>query len=549
MKMTKYIFTLLCMALFIAVSCQDEPSVEFDVDTDVIEIGPEGGLKVVNISSDDNWIATVQEPWIAVSPANGVGSAECSIVIDSALAVTSREAVIRIENQVTKDRKEFTVHQTGFSYQITLDKPEVNIANYANFNERKFEVKVRTNVPFDVEIPEGAGWLSYKKPVFNLDRGARPRDVSVKFEWDINTYPDNRDVVVRFNPVDSEVTLAVKDELKVRQEAAETIEVGVKGDSLALIAINRALGCWTAYETSERMEFWEGVELWQSGENKGRVRKAEFYMFATKEGIPFQVQYLTAAEELSFFGNTNTFLLSVDPGEHLCGLVNLRKLTLSAYGITSLPESFKNLKNLEYLDLSSNNFQTVPSVLSEENFPKLTALIMNSCVRNTIYDLSNTVKKDFGGLFEESDVDANGNKTFPKRLLLWDNLDTLRLSVNYLEGIIPDFKDDPDFPEWTAEEVNACDTLPSILIGMPKILPNTDLFAINLNRLHGMLPEWLLYHPKLDLWYPTSLVFLQEGKTSYGASAGFINEPANMDYYYEHYKKKKYNPSNLKTEE
>jgi Leucine-rich repeat (LRR) protein len=372
--------------------------------------------------------------------------------------------------------------------------------------------------------------------------------VTVKFEWNINTNPDQRDAVVRFNPVDQDVTLAVRDDLKVSQKAAEAIEIGVKGDSLAIIAIHQALGSWTELDTSEKMEFWEGVELWTSGENKGRVKRAEFFMFNTKEGLPFQVKYLTAAEELYFFGNTNTFLLDINPGEHICELENLRKLTIGAYGLSTLPESFKKLKNLEYLDISSNNFQSVPAVLTPENFPKLTALILNSCTRNTIYDLSNTIKTNFGGLFEESDVDEHGNKTFPKRLLMWDNLDTLRLSVNYLEGIIPDFENDPDFPKWTEEEVNACDTLPSILIGMPKILPDTDFFAINLNRLHGMLPDWLLYHPKLDQWYPTSLVFMQEGKTSYGTSAGFSNEPANMDYYYEHYTKKKFNPANLKSE-
>ena len=121
--------------------------------------------------------------------------------------------------------------------------------------------------------------------------------------------------------------------------------------------------------------------------------------------------------------------------------------------------------------------------------------------------------------------------------------------MNYLEGTIPDLKDDPDFQKWTAEEVHACDTLPEILIGKPKVLPKTDFFAINLNRLHGTLPEWLLYHPKLDLWTPMSLVFMQIGKTSYGVKAGFDNEPANMDYYYEHYVNKKYNPANLKMEE
>lgn len=549
MKKILYGFILIPVSLFALVSCVEETKVPFGLDAETIEIGPEGGVRMINVSSADNWIATVQEPWVTVSPANGTGTAECSIAIDSALSATVREAVVRIENQVTNDRKEFTVRQNGFDWQIVLAEPEVKVTDYAVQNERKFSVKVKTNIPFDVVFEEGSDWLSYTRPEFSFDRGARPRDVQVDFEWKVNYDPQERTALVKFNPVDQGVVPALKDDLKVRQEAAEAIEIGIKGDSLAILAIHRTIGCWTDIDTSERMEFWDGVELWESGENKGRVRRAEFFMFTTKESIPYQVKYLTAAEELYFYGNTNTFLLSLDPGEHICELENLRKLTIGAYGLSSLPESFKKLKNLEYLDISSNNFQRVPPVLTPENFPKLTALIMNACQRNTIYDLSNTIKTNYGGLFDEADMDADGNKMFPKRLLMWDKLDTLRLSVNYLEGILPDLNDDPDFPKWTEEEVSACDTLPAVLIGMPKVLPNTDLFAINLNRLHGSMPDWLLYHPKLDLWYPTSLVFLQEGKTSYGVSAGFDNEPANMDYYYEHYRKKKLNPANIKSED
>lgn len=547
MKNIIYRMILSALATVAVFACNTPQPVDFELDASLVEIGPEGGVKSINISSEDRWIATVQAPWVTVSPANGVGSVECQIIIDSALAVTPREAVVRIENQVTNDRKDFTVRQEGFDYQIVLEKSEVNLVSYASLEERKFNVKVKTNVPFDVVLPEGMSeWVTYKYDQVNLDRGARPREVNVRFTWDVNFNPTEREMTVSFNPKDQSIVPAVKHDLKIRQEAAEEIEIGVKGDSLALIAINRALGCWTSYETSERMEFWEGVEVWKSGENKGRVRKVEFQMFATKESLPFQVKYLTAAEEIHFFGNTNTFLLDLEPGEHITELTNLRKLTIGAYGLSSIPNSFRKLSNLEYLDISGNNFQSVPEVLSQENFPKLTALILNACQRNTIYDLSNTTRTGFGGLFDEADVDEDGNKTFPRRFLLWDNLDTLRLSVNYLEGTIPDLMDDTAFPKWTAEEVNACDTLPSILIGLPKVLPNTDFFAINLNRLHGSLPDWLLYHPKLDLWYPTSLVFMQEGKTSYGTSAGFDNEPANMDYYYEHYKKKKYNPANLK---
>ena len=545
MNKTIYRFAFVCMTALSVLACKVDENIEFELDADVVEIGPEGGVKTVNISSQDRWVATVQEPWITVSPANGVGSVECRIIIDSALAVTSREATVRIENQVTNDRKDFKVKQNGFDYQIVLDEPEVNIASYASLEERKFDVKVKTNVPFEVVLPEGAEeWLTYSMSELKLDRGARPREVAVKFNWNINFNPAQRNAVVKFNPLNQEITPALKDDLNIRQDAAEEIEIGVKGDSLALIAINRALGCWTEWDTSEKLEFWDGVELWQSGENKGRVKKAEFFMFGTKEGIPFQVKYLTAADELYFFSNTNTFLYSLDPGEHICELTQLRKLTIGSYGLTTLPDSFKKLKNLEYLDLSSNNFQSVPEVLTPENFPKLTALILNACQRNNIYDLSNTNKTNFGGLFDETEEDKDGNKIFPKRLLRWDSLDTLRLSVNYLEGVIPDLEDDYGFPKWTAEEVHACDTLPEILIGKPKVLPETDFFAINLNRLYGKLPDWLLYHPKLDMWYPSSLIFMQEGVASDGTVAGFSNEPANLDYYYEHYVNKKFNPSN-----
>ena len=549
MRNTIYRIAFACLASLVIFACQQVTPVQFEVDTENITIGPEGGVKIVKIKSADRWIATVQEPWLTVSPANGVGSVDCRVIVDSALAVNQREATIRINNQATDERMDFKVVQNGFDYQIVLSEPEVNIASYASLEEREFDVKVKSNVPFDVELPEGAdSWLSYTLPELVLDRGVRPREVAVHFKWGVNFNPTSRDAVIKFNPKDSQVTPAIKNDLKINQEAAEEIEIGVKGDSLALIAINRALGCWTEFETSERLEFWDGVKVWESGENKGRVRSAEFFMFGTKEGIPFQVKYLTAAEELYFFSNTNTFLLSLDPGEHICELTQLKKLTIGAYGLTTLPDSFKNLSNLEYLDLSSNNFQTVPEVLTPENFPNLTALILNACQRHTIADLSNTTKTNFGGLFEESDVDADGNKSFPKRLLKWSKLDTLRLSVNYLEGTLPDLENDPDFPKWTAEEVNACDTLPEILIGKPKVLPDTDLFAINLNRLYGSAPDWLLYHPKLDLWYPFSLVFFQEGKASNGTRAGFDNEPANLDYYYEHYVNKQWNPANTNVE-
>ena len=548
-KNSIYSFAALALLCSSAISCVEDPVPSFGVDRDSIEVGAEGGNVPFRLESGESWVARTQEPWLTVSPANGNGSTDCTVMVDSALAFTPREGVIRIELLSTGERKDIKVSQKGFDYRIDAGTTEFSLANFAPYGERYFELEVQTNVPFSVDIPsEDRNWLSCTMPELVLDRGARPRKLKLRFDWEMNYNQSPREVQVRLNPVESGLQVVGNGVLKVSQQAAETIEIGVKGDSLALIAINRVLNCMSTYDTSERMEFWNGVTVWKSGPNKGRVRSANFYLFDTKEGLPFQVQYLTAAEELIFFGNTNTFLKDLDPGEHICKLTNLKRLGISAYGLVSLPDALVNLKDLEFLDISGNNFESVPEILCRENFPKLHSLIMNANMRYTFSDLSLATKDNLGGLINESDTCEDGSRGFPKRFLRWSELDTLVFSVNYLQGSIPSLEDDPDFPKWTAEEVHACDTLPDRLIGLPKVLPNTKLLTMNLNRLSGELPDWLLYHPCLDLWVPDALVFPQDGRDAQGNACGFSNAPANLDYYYAEYVNKRYNPKNNTTE-
>ena len=548
-KNSIYSFAALALLCSSAISCVEDPVPSFGVDRDSIEVGAEGGNVPFRLESGESWVVRTQEPWLTVSPANGKGSTDCTVMVDSALAFTPREGVIRIELLSTGERKDIKVSQKGFDYRIDAGTTEFSLANFAPYGERYFELEVQTNVPFIVDIPsEDRNWLSCTMPELVLDRGARPRKLKLRFDWEMNYNQSPREVQVRLNPVESGLQVVGNGVLKVSQQAAETIEIGVKGDSLALIAINRVLNCMSTYDTSERMEFWNGVTVWKSGPNKGRVRSANFYLFDTKEGLPFQVQYLTAAEELIFFGNTNTFLKDLDPGEHICKLTNLKRLGISAYGLVSLPDALVNLKDLEFLDISGNNFESVPEILCRENFPKLHSLIMNANMRYTFSDLSLATKDNLGGLINESDTCEDGSRGFPKRFLRWSELDTLVFSVNYLQGSIPSLEDDPDFPKWTAEEVHACDTLPDRLIGLPKVLPNTKLLTMNLNRLSGELPDWLLYHPCLDLWVPDALVFPQDGRDAQGNACGFSNTPANLDYYYAEYVNKRYNPKNNTTE-
>lgn len=549
MKLKSYIAVSLC-AFALAGCSDDDKKIGVTVDGDAIEIGAEGGTRNIKVTADDAWIATTNDPWITISPANGRGSAQCRIIIDSALRNEPRQGIVRIQNQNDwEERRDITVSQDGYDYAITLDDKEINVSNYAAYDDRSFDVRVKTNVDFDIEIPEEAqAWLTAGDYKVELDRGLRPREVTVRFNWGINSRDTERNAVVKFRPKD-EVTLARQDELSVNQNAAEPIEEDTRaGDSVALLAIARSLNMWESWETNEKMDNWDNVVLWEEGmdgytpEKAGRVKFARFSTFGTKEGLPFEVQYLTAADELVFFSNTNWTTFDLSTGEYITKLGQLRRLTISGYGLVDLDPDFKNLKNLESLDISVNNFEKIPEVLTKENFPKLHALYLNTCQRGVIYDLSNTTTTHFGGLFEETDQ----TREFPRRLLEWDNLDTLTLSMNYLQGRIPDMKDYAQ--KYTQADISAADSLPQALVGTPKVLPNIKRFSINLNRLTGELPEWLLHHPALDWMDPFTLVFTQEGKDQDGKLAGFTNEPVNLDEYYRFYEGKKYLDPNKKEE-
>ena len=119
---------------------------------------------------------------------------------------------------------------------------------------------------------------------------------------------------------------------------------------------------------------------------------------------------------------------------------------------------------------------------------------------------------------------------------MWDTLEELRLSNNYIEGQIPDFTVGQDGVEaWSQSDVEAWggDTIKN-LVGMPKIMPNMKRLTLNLNFFTGNIPDWILYHPRLFDWFPESLIYMQHnnGLDSNGKMAKFDNEPTDYEYYY-----------------
>ena len=118
MKMNRIIFLIAVIAA--AVSCRQEPLVEFGVDEKSFALGAEGGERTFNVSASGSWVAMTESPWITISPANGRGSQVCTVKIDSTVLFDQRKGTVRIQSLDDETEKnDFEVVQEGFDYQIS----------------------------------------------------------------------------------------------------------------------------------------------------------------------------------------------------------------------------------------------------------------------------------------------------------------------------------------------------------------------------------------------------------------------------------------------
>ena len=552
--MRKYSIIILAAAFALAMSAtactEDNPSVGFSLNTTDLTMSAEGGLEKVNVASDGAWVANSTVPWITVSPTNGYGSVECDIKVDTTLLANDiRKGLVRFTSK-SGENLDLNVTQMGYENMIVLSETEVELPNYAAYGKRYFDVSLTANVPVKMTIPSDAKWINAENPDLGsvLDRGSRPRTVKIRFNWESNNRPNERLADIEFTALNGE-ELARQDVLKVVQAQADEIQDNREGDSLAIVGCARALDYSMSKYEGEKMDNWDFITLWEptdenfTEDKRGRVKSLQFKFFHTQDGIPYEIQFLTKLESLSIFSNANRFLKSFSSGEYIAKLTQLKNLEIYSLGLTSLDDDFANLKNLEYLNLSGNNFNEFPKIINQENFPKLKAIDLCANRRYVIFDMTTTSvpKENWGGLYQSC------NANFPTWLLKWENLEYLRLSNNYMQGEIPDMEDYE--VRWTDQEVAVNDTLPHgnnnpagyNLVGKPKVLPNVKYLSLNLNLFTGKIPEWILYHPHLMEWAPDVLVFNQDDSMTdeNGEYPGFSNVPVTPDYYYEAYPLKK----------
>jgi hypothetical protein len=90
----------------------------------------------------------------------------------------------------------------------------------------------------------------------------------------------------------------------------------------------------------------------------------------------------------------------------------------------------------------------------------------------------------------------------------------------------------------TADVAERGDTLNwAVENALPRILPNIKSLRININFLHGDIPDWLLYHPRLMEWNALTFIFPQQEASfdSQGNKSGFSNDYGSYEFYFEKY--------------
>lgn len=487
---------VLAAGLFTACSDKDDVDIPggLALDKEEIAIGPQGGTEQIAIAASQDWVANTSEPWLMLSPANGVGSVEGTIKVDSTLSNTLRSTELSFQGANGQSRK-LTITQFGYGKQIFLKDPVVEIENSDSYDKRAFESLISANVECkigkieysfegdmtDAEKAENEsereGWLLNSKDEdkltgtnlgIKLDRKYRPRSVKFKFRWAMNVVPAVRVAKVHLVPVKAEDQLVDADGkpiddviLTVRQKAAPKIEDNRAGDSLSVIMINQKLGSIATFDSSDNMRNWSGVTLWEATdafvkehpEALGRVRSVKFSMFNLKSGetLPKEVGNLKFLESFSVAANENNQIREVKLGDEICSLKYLKNLTVQAYGLTQLPTNFVKLgKSLETLNLVSNNFNKlsdITNIVNEKNFPKLRNLILYAQRRtDVVTNIASLGEMNASGVYVYNNypiglygkVNAGtADRQALLKLLTWDKLNTLELSYCFLEGELP----------------------------------------------------------------------------------------------------------------
>ncbi|MBR2360020.1 MAG: hypothetical protein IKA75_06355 [Bacteroidaceae bacterium] len=514
---------VLSMIVLCLMACGEDENMttpQIALSHEVLDFSADGGVNDIQLTASDEWTVMSDREWCLVSPANGNGSTTCEIRVDSSYLYDTREAHLTF--RCGKYSRQLVIRQLGYDRVIELDKELIEVPDFTDYDEMFEYIRVTSNIPYtvDVEYADASrtGWL--KVTAEEHPSGSVPRTSTVRVDYELYAETDaDRVATIVFRQKNAvEGDTLVESHLTFRQTKAQEIIPSRQGDSLAVLAIARLMRCAANIDTSTPLIHWTNIDTEEveyvnhKGETVDELRVVglRFSMFDTDKTIPYQIRKLDQLRTLSLSGNTDAAGKNIVLEDDITYLPHLESLSLLGYGICKLPARMKEMTQLQELELSGNNFTTLPIDIITE-LDKHSLLYVNFA--------NNRAKDVFGKLNENaSDKATLGlHGSLPEALFTLKNVVYIGLSYNYFEGFIPDMGYDASQYETEEEKV-----------ANNPVMPQLENLSINLNFLTGNIPDWILYHKNLKCWDPFTLVFNQyeNGKDSSGKRVGFDNTPS-----------------------
>lgn len=514
---------VLSMIVLCLMACGEDENMttpQIALSHEVLDFSADGGVNDIQLTASDEWTVMSDREWCLVSPANGNGSTTCEIRVDSSYLYDTREAHLTF--RCGKYSRQLVIRQLGYDRVIELDKELIEVPDFTDYDEMFENIRVTSNIPYtvDVEYADASrtGWL--KVTAEEHPSGSVPRTSTVRIDYELYAETDaDRVATIVFKQKNAvEGDTLVESRLTFRQTKAQEIIPSRQGDSLAVLAIARLMRCAANIDTSTPLIHWTNIDTEEveyvnhKGETVDELRVVglRFSMFDTDKTIPYQIRKLDQLRTLSLSGNTDAAGKNIVLEDDITYLPHLESLSLLGYGICKLPARMKEMTQLQELELSGNNFTTLPIDIITE-LDKHSLLYVNFA--------NNRAKDVFGKLNENaSDKATLGlHGSLPEALFTLKNVVYIGLSYNYFEGSIPDMGYDASQYETEEEKV-----------ANNPIMPQLENLSINLNFLTGNIPDWILYHKNLKCWDPFTLVFNQyeNGKDASGKRVGFDNTPS-----------------------
>ena len=236
----------------------------------------EGGELNFNITSNCDWVIRSSNSWCKLSSDQGNGNASITINVlpfeeyeqRSAEITVKADTMIRIIEVIQKQKNALILSDNHFN-NIPVEGKEIS-------------VEVKSNVDYDIIIPDEIDWVKQVLPSRALESN------NYKFEITANSLFDEREGIIIF-----------EDKINSLSDTAYIIQEGNKSERAILVSLYHSLNGdnWEKkanWLSDKPLGEWYGITT----NAEGKVTKIEFNEISIKGEIPANLKYLTDLEYL-----------------------------------------------------------------------------------------------------------------------------------------------------------------------------------------------------------------------------------------------------------